>query len=93
MRFFASFQDQENDYLLFQIFANAVRFKIDPSESGQDAAKTISTLDKELLETIGGGNGGGSAGKKTISVGKKKITVTDLGNFSPPPSAFYYDRQ
>ena len=62
-----------------------------PSKDSRDAGNSsgkISTLDKEVLETI---RGGSNDGRKTISVGRKKISVTNLGNFSPPPSAYYYN--
>ena len=55
-----------------------------------DQAKPISTLDKEVLGTAI--NVSRPGGTKTISVGKKKISVTNLGNFSPPPSAYYFEK-
>ena len=60
------------------------------SLDSSDQAKPISTLDKEVLGTAI--NVSRPGGTKTISVGKKKISVTNLGNFSPPPSAYYFEK-
>ena len=58
-----------------------------PQLDPNDQAKPISTLDREVLGTMHA-----TTGPKTISVGKKKISVTNLGNFSPPPSAYYFEK-
>lgn len=60
--------------------------KATPPSPATPTHKVRSKLEKDVLESIAGGEP-----TRTIAVGKKKIRVTNLGNFSPPPSAALYD--